>query len=88
MPEHLVVLHRHEAAADADVGAYLGWGFAPWTGGPISYIDTLGAKKFVEICRKLEASCGPRFRPTEGLVRMAESGESFYGRKDKMEKAA
>jgi 3-hydroxyacyl-CoA dehydrogenase / enoyl-CoA hydratase / 3-hydroxybutyryl-CoA epimerase len=27
---------------DADVGAILGWGFAPYTGGPISMIDTIG----------------------------------------------
>ncbi|MET0746514.1 MAG: 3-hydroxyacyl-CoA dehydrogenase NAD-binding domain-containing protein, partial [Microvirga sp.] len=60
--------------ADADVGAYLGWGFAPWTGGPISYVDTIGAERFVAICRRLEALCGSRFAPTPGLVRMAERG--------------
>jgi hypothetical protein len=27
-----------EEAAEADVGAVLGWGFAPWTGVPPSYI--------------------------------------------------
>ena len=35
---------------DADVGAILGWGFAPYTGGPISMIDTMGAAAFVERC--------------------------------------
>ena len=64
--------------ADADVGAYLGWGFAPWTGGPLSYIDMLGAKKFVEICNDFAARFGDRFRPTAGLVEMAEQNGSFY----------
>ncbi|CAN7707929.1 3-hydroxyacyl-CoA dehydrogenase NAD-binding domain-containing protein [Aminobacter sp. LjRoot7] len=97
--ERLLVIQALEAArcleegivatpADADVGAYLGWGFAPWTGGPISYIDTIGAAKFVETCRTLEASCGPRFRPSESLVRMAESGERFYALRGAAEKAA
>ncbi|MEL6508111.1 MAG: FAD-dependent oxidoreductase, partial [Pseudomonadota bacterium] len=26
----------------ADLGAIFGWGFAPWTGGPMSHIDTIG----------------------------------------------
>src|SRR6202022_4484457 len=32
---------------EADVGAILGFGFAPYTGGPLSWIDMLGAKGFV-----------------------------------------
>ncbi len=64
--------------ADADVGAYLGWGFAPWTGGPISYIDTIGAAGFVDMCRRFEGEFGPRFKPTAQLVQMAESGATFY----------
>jgi 3-hydroxyacyl-CoA dehydrogenase/enoyl-CoA hydratase/3-hydroxybutyryl-CoA epimerase len=74
--------------ADADVGAYLGWGFAPWTGGPISYVDTIGPATFVEICRRFEAHYGPRFAPTPGLVRMAERGETFYARSGAAHKAA
>lgn len=60
--------------ADADVGAYLGWGFAPWTGGPISYIDTLGADRFVALCRKFEQAHGSRFKPTRTLLEIAEKG--------------
>ena len=40
---------------EADVGAILGWGFAPYTGGPLSLIDTVGTKKFVEECDRLGA---------------------------------
>lgn len=62
------------SATDADIGAYLGWSFAPWTGGPISYIDTLGTDRFVALCRRFEQSCGGRFSPTDGLVELASSG--------------
>ncbi|WP_173933928.1 3-hydroxyacyl-CoA dehydrogenase NAD-binding domain-containing protein [Chelativorans sp. Marseille-P2723] len=63
---------------DADVGAYLGWGFAPWTGGPISYIDTLGPENFVALCRKFELAHGKRFAPTPGLLQRATSGVRYY----------
>ena len=65
---------------EADVGAILGFGFAPYTGGPLSWIDMLGAKKFVELCKGLEKKYGARFRPAKLLVEMAAKGESFYGR--------
>ena len=65
---------------DADVGAILGWGFAPWTGGPLSYIDMVGLKTFVETCDGLAQRYGKRFAPNALLREMAEKGETFYGR--------
>jgi 3-hydroxyacyl-CoA dehydrogenase/enoyl-CoA hydratase/3-hydroxybutyryl-CoA epimerase len=65
---------------DADVGAILGWGFAPYTGGPISYIDTIGAKAFVARCEAMAAKYGPRFTPNALLKDMAAKGETFYRR--------
>ena len=65
---------------EADVGSILGFGFAPFTGGTLSYIDMMGTKAFVELCRRLEKSCGPRFAPCKLLVELAAKGESFYGR--------
>ena len=65
---------------DADVGAILGWGFAPYTGGPISYIDTMGAKAFVALCERLSAAYGPRFAPNALLKDMAAIGDNFYRR--------
>ncbi len=64
---------------EADVGAILGWGFAPWTGGPASYIDGLGAAEFVAQCDALAQKYGERFSPPKLLRDMAERGESFYG---------
>ncbi len=68
-------------ARDADVGAILGWGFAPWTGGPISLIDQTGVAAFVEACDALAKQYGPRFTPPQMLRDMARKGESFYGGK-------
>ena len=65
---------------DADVGGILGWGFAPFTGGPVSYIDTIGAKKFVERCEKFAAKYGERFKPNKLLLEMAAKNETFYSR--------
>ena len=65
---------------EADVGSILGWGFAPFSGGTLSYIDMMGTKKFVELCRKFEKKYGPRFAPGKLLVDMAERNETFYGR--------
>ncbi len=65
---------------EADVGSILGFGFAPFTGGTLSYIDFMGTKNFVALCRKLEAKYGSRFTPPQLLIEMAEKGETFYGR--------
>lgn len=76
---------------EADVGSILGFGFAPYTGGTLSYIDGMGVKNFVALCEKLAASYGPHFKPTELLKDMAAKGETFYGRFDpygKVERAA
>jgi 3-hydroxyacyl-CoA dehydrogenase / enoyl-CoA hydratase / 3-hydroxybutyryl-CoA epimerase len=64
---------------EADVGSILGFGFAPFTGGALSYIDFMGAKRFVDLCRKLEAKHGARFKPNKLLLDMAKSGGTFYG---------
>jgi 3-hydroxyacyl-CoA dehydrogenase/enoyl-CoA hydratase/3-hydroxybutyryl-CoA epimerase len=65
---------------EADVGSILGFGFAPYSGGTLSYIDMMGAKNFVDLCRTLEKKHGPRFAPNKLLLDMAAKGDSFYGR--------
>lgn len=65
--------------ADADVGAILGWGFAPWTGGPLSYIDTLGTAQFVARCDELaERYDSERLRPPRPLRALASCGANIY----------
>ena len=74
---------------EADVGSILGFGFAPFTGGTLSYIDFMGVKNFVALCEKLETSYGPRFAPNALLRDLADKGETFYARFAKAaEKAA
>lgn len=73
---------------EADVGSVLGFGFAPFTGGAISYIDGMGAKAFVDICDRFAADFGPRFSPPALLREMAARGETFYGRFEAGRKAA
>jgi 3-hydroxyacyl-CoA dehydrogenase/enoyl-CoA hydratase/3-hydroxybutyryl-CoA epimerase len=65
---------------EGDVGAILGWGFAPWSGGPFSWLDRIGAGQAVAICDKLEAAHGARFRAPDMLRDMATNGGTFYGR--------
>jgi 3-hydroxyacyl-CoA dehydrogenase/enoyl-CoA hydratase/3-hydroxybutyryl-CoA epimerase len=65
---------------EADLGTILGFGFAPYTGGALSYIDTMGAKAFVDMCKVLARKYGKQFKAPKLLVEMAEKGETFYGR--------
>ena len=65
---------------EADVGSILGFGFAPFSGGTLSWIDMMGTKRFVELCRKLEKKYGARFAPNKLLIDLAAKGEGFYQR--------
>ena len=73
---------------EGDVGAILGWGFCPWSGGPFSWLDIIGAGKAVELCDELEKTHGERFRAPKLLRDMASKGETFYARFDQSAKAA
>jgi 3-hydroxyacyl-CoA dehydrogenase/enoyl-CoA hydratase/3-hydroxybutyryl-CoA epimerase len=66
--------------SEADVGAILGWGFAPWTGGPLAYIDTQGTAPFVARCDALADRYGSeRLRPPRALRSIAARGGTIYG---------
>jgi 3-hydroxyacyl-CoA dehydrogenase/enoyl-CoA hydratase/3-hydroxybutyryl-CoA epimerase len=73
---------------EADVGSILGFGFAPFTGGTLSYIDGMGTKAFVALCDTLAAKYGDRFATNALLRDMAAKGETFYGRFRPAEKQA
>jgi len=64
---------------EADVGSILGFGFAPFTGGALSYIDFMGAQTFVALAQSLEAKHGARFSVPENVLAMARDGGTFYG---------
>lgn len=63
---------------EADVGSILAFGFAPFTGGALSYIDGIGAKQFVKIAKALQKKYGAEFKAPKLLLDMAEKGETFY----------
>jgi 3-hydroxyacyl-CoA dehydrogenase/enoyl-CoA hydratase/3-hydroxybutyryl-CoA epimerase len=67
---------------EADVGSILGFGFAPYTGGTLSYIDGMGVKTFVALCETLAAKYGDHFAPTPLLKDMEAKGDTFYKRFD------
>ncbi|MCC6001029.1 MAG: enoyl-CoA hydratase/isomerase family protein [Pararhodobacter sp.] len=68
-----------EDIREGDVGAILGWGFAPWSGGPFGWIDIKGAANVVALCDDLEARFGPRYKAPQMLRDMAARGDTFYG---------
>lgn len=63
---------------DAEVGAIFGLGFAPNTGGPLSYIDRRGVAAFVEEMDALAKTQGERYEPPQLLRDMATKGERFF----------
>ena len=77
-----------EDIREGDVGAILGWGFAPWSGGPFGWLDMLGAARATEIADDLTAKFGPRFAAPKLLRDMAAKGDSFYDRFGAGQKAA
>ncbi len=77
-----------EDIREGDVGAILGWGFAPWSGGPFSWLDIIGAPYAAERCDQLTAAFGERFKTPALLREMADKGQSFYRRFGQDAKAA
>ncbi|PZX47162.1 3-hydroxyacyl-CoA dehydrogenase/enoyl-CoA hydratase/3-hydroxybutyryl-CoA epimerase [Roseinatronobacter thiooxidans] len=65
---------------EGDVGAILGWGFAPWSGGPFSWLDMLGAEFAASVSDDLAARFGPRFTTPAMLRQMADTGRGFYSK--------
>ncbi len=63
---------------EGDVGAVLGWGFAPGTGGPFSWVDLTGSRSVAEICGELSRRVGKRFQAPALLESMARSDRTFY----------
>lgn len=66
------------SARDGDIGAVFGIGFPPFRGGPLRYLDTLGAGSAVAALEELAGKYGDRFAPAPALVRMAQHGDRFY----------
>jgi 3-hydroxyacyl-CoA dehydrogenase/enoyl-CoA hydratase/3-hydroxybutyryl-CoA epimerase len=66
-----------ESVADTNIGSIFGWGFAPFQGGTLQFINAYGVDKFVKRAKELEKKYGPRFKPARILVSMAKEGQRF-----------
>ena len=69
-------------AGEADIGSIFGIGFPAWTGGALSFIDTVGIGPFVAECERLARRYGKRFKPSRWLKARAAAGQSFYAAAD------
>ncbi|MCW8865366.1 MAG: fatty acid oxidation complex subunit alpha FadJ [Colwellia sp.] len=66
------------SARDGDIGAIFGIGFPPFLGGPLRYIDKIGAQSLVAQLSQWAEQHGERYTPCEALITMAETGTSYY----------
>lgn len=64
--------------ADADIGSVFGWGFPAWSGGTISFIETVGLDRFTAEADRLATTYGARFAVPESLRRKVADGRSFF----------
>ena len=65
------------SVADANVGSIFGWGFAPFQGGALQFINAMGAQRFVERANELAQAHGARFAPAHVVVNLAERDGVF-----------
>ena len=65
------------SVADTNIGSIFGWGFAPFHGGTLQFINAMGVQTFVDRANQLADQYGERFRPAPLLVQMAAKGQSF-----------
>lgn len=63
---------------EGDVAAVLGWGFAPWSGGPFGWADIQGARAVLDLFDDLAARHRPRFTAPALLRQMAKDNQLFY----------
>jgi 3-hydroxyacyl-CoA dehydrogenase / enoyl-CoA hydratase / 3-hydroxybutyryl-CoA epimerase len=67
------------SVADGNIGSIFGWGFAPFHGGALQFINAMGTRAFVARARELAAKYGARFEPAAGLVKRAETNTPVGG---------
>ncbi|MBP6732085.1 MAG: enoyl-CoA hydratase/isomerase family protein [Chitinophagales bacterium] len=62
---------------DANIGSIFGWGFAPFKGGTLQFINDYGVREFVARGKELHQKYGERFAVPASLERMAAEGKEF-----------
>ena len=62
---------------DANIGSIFGWGFAPFKGGTLQFVNNYGIQEFEKQAQKLVKKYGERFAPPELLIEMAANNQTF-----------
>jgi len=62
---------------DANIGSIFGWGFAPFKGGTLQFVNDYGIQEFEKQAQKLAKKYGERFAPPELLIEMAANNQTF-----------
>jgi 3-hydroxyacyl-CoA dehydrogenase/enoyl-CoA hydratase/3-hydroxybutyryl-CoA epimerase len=65
------------SVADVNIGSIFGWGFAPFQGGALQFINAYGVENFVNRAMELSVRFGERFEPPALLFDMMKKGEEF-----------
>ncbi len=63
--------------ADGNIGSIFGWGFAPFKGGTLQFVNDCGVAEVVTRSQELAVKYGDRFVPPKLLLEMAEDGRTF-----------
>ena len=66
------------SVVDGDIGSLMGWGFPPYTGGALSYIDYVGMDTFIAECDDFTKKFGDRFTVPDSLRALAKAGKSIH----------
>lgn len=66
-----------DSVIDANIGSIFGWGFAPWAGGTLQYLNQYGIEAAVDRLEEFQEKYGPRFEPAALLREYAEQGKTF-----------
>jgi 3-hydroxyacyl-CoA dehydrogenase / enoyl-CoA hydratase / 3-hydroxybutyryl-CoA epimerase len=65
---------------DADIASVLIWGFPSYTGGVLSYIDTMEISNFIKHCEQLADQYGEQYKASEWLYKKAKENDRVYAK--------
>ncbi|CAB9496487.1 Glyoxysomal fatty acid beta-oxidation multifunctional protein MFP-a [Seminavis robusta] len=66
-----------ESPEVGDIGLIFGTGFAPFRGGPFTYLDQVGVTQYVDMMHGFADKYGPQFEPCQLLKDYAATGKKF-----------
>jgi len=67
-----------DSPVTGDIGLIFGTGFAPFRGGPFTYLDQVGVSQYVDMMNGFADKYGPQFEPCQLLKDHAATGKKFH----------